>query len=92
MNGQVSAMPAVETPAPPAKKYPYYIENPVTENRVERFLEAFAAVLEVQRLQAVARLVLHIECEVQPLCGGLSVVSGHRRSPRHPLLPHEPAA
>ncbi len=25
--------------------YPYYIENPVTENRVERFLEAFAAVL-----------------------------------------------
>ncbi|MFH2037612.1 MAG: (Fe-S)-binding protein [Candidatus Zixiibacteriota bacterium] len=28
-----------------ANKYPYYIENPVTENRVERFLEAFATVL-----------------------------------------------
>jgi len=25
--------------------YPYYIENPVTENRVDRFLEAFAAIL-----------------------------------------------
>ncbi len=30
----------------PVKKYPYYIENPVTENRVERFLEAFATVLQ----------------------------------------------
>lgn len=28
------------------KAYPYYIENPVTENRVGRFLEAFAAILE----------------------------------------------
>ena len=28
------------------KTYPYYMENPVTENRVDRFLEAFAAVLE----------------------------------------------
>jgi Fe-S oxidoreductase len=27
------------------KKYPYYIENPVVENRVAQFLEAFAAVL-----------------------------------------------
>ena len=27
-------------------QYPYYIENPVRENRVERFLEAFAAVLK----------------------------------------------
>ncbi len=26
-------------------RYPYYIENPVTENRVAKFLEAFAAVL-----------------------------------------------
>lgn len=26
--------------------YPYYIENPVVENRVEKFLEAFAAVLK----------------------------------------------
>jgi len=25
--------------------YPYYIENPITENRVEKFLEVFAAVL-----------------------------------------------
>ena len=30
----------------PVNKYPYYIENPVTENRVERFLEAFATVLQ----------------------------------------------
>jgi Fe-S oxidoreductase len=28
------------------KTYPYYIENPVKENRVEKFLEAFAAVLK----------------------------------------------
>jgi Fe-S oxidoreductase len=28
------------------KSYPYYIEKPVTENRVEKFLEAFAAVLK----------------------------------------------
>jgi Fe-S oxidoreductase len=28
------------------KAYPYYIENPVQENRVEKFLEAFAAVLK----------------------------------------------
>jgi Fe-S oxidoreductase len=27
------------------REYPFYVENPVTENRVERFLEAFAAVL-----------------------------------------------
>lgn len=27
------------------KDYPYYIENPLKENRVERFLEVFAAVL-----------------------------------------------
>ena len=27
------------------KVYPYYIENPLKENRVERFLEIFAAVL-----------------------------------------------
>jgi len=31
---------------PPKQQYPYYIENPVTENRIERFLEAFAAVLK----------------------------------------------
>lgn len=28
------------------RRYPYYIENPAAENRVEKFLEAFAAVLE----------------------------------------------
>jgi len=28
------------------RPYPYHIENPVTEHRVERFLEAFAAVLK----------------------------------------------
>lgn len=30
----------------PAKSYPYYVENPVEENRVDKFLEAFAAVLK----------------------------------------------
>ncbi|MDD3730888.1 MAG: (Fe-S)-binding protein [candidate division Zixibacteria bacterium] len=30
----------------PVRKYPYYIEKPPTENRVGRFLEAFAAVLK----------------------------------------------
>ncbi len=27
------------------RKYPFYVENPLRENRVERFLEAFAAIL-----------------------------------------------
>lgn len=35
-----------QNPAVKKRDYPYYIENPVTEDRVERFLEAFAAVLE----------------------------------------------
>ena len=41
-------MPATSFPEPATneKKYPYYIERPVTQNRVERFLEAFAAVLK----------------------------------------------
>ncbi|MFP4545134.1 MAG: (Fe-S)-binding protein [Bacteroidota bacterium] len=30
---------------PETKKYPYYIEKPLESNRVEKFLEAFAAVL-----------------------------------------------
>ncbi len=34
-----------KTVLPGPKKYPYYVEMPVAENRVERFLEAFAAVL-----------------------------------------------
>jgi Fe-S oxidoreductase len=34
-------------------KYPYYIENPVTENRVDRFLEAFNAVLEFTDYRAL---------------------------------------
>ena len=45
MDGSVSSISSQTAVAPPPKKYPYYIENPVTENRVERFLEAFAAVL-----------------------------------------------
>lgn len=46
MDGSVnSATPAI-VPAAPATNYPYFMENPVTENRVERFLEAFAAVLK----------------------------------------------
>ena len=33
--------------------YPYQIERPVTENRVERFLEAFAAVLRFTDYRAL---------------------------------------
>ena len=46
MNGQVSSAPILNTTIPQAKKYPYHIEMPITENRVDRFLEAFAAVLK----------------------------------------------
>lgn len=34
-------------------RFPYYVENPVTEHRVERFLEAFAAVLEFTDYRAL---------------------------------------
>jgi Fe-S oxidoreductase len=46
MDGHGSPAPTLEVTAPRIKKYPFYMENPVTGNRVERFLEAFAAVLE----------------------------------------------
>lgn len=35
----------IETAAAVKAEYPYYIENPIRENRVAKFLEAFAAVL-----------------------------------------------
>ncbi len=37
----------------PKKAYPYYIENPVKENRVERFLEAFDAILQYSDYKAL---------------------------------------
>jgi Fe-S oxidoreductase len=46
MDGHGSPARTLEVTAPKTKKYPFYMENPVTGNRVERFLEAFAAVLE----------------------------------------------
>lgn len=46
MNTQLSSARTLEAPPPAGKQYPYYIEKPVTENRVAKFLEAFAAVLE----------------------------------------------
>ncbi len=47
MNGKAAVPAAVDpTSIPAEKKYPYYIERPVTHNRVERFLEAFAAILK----------------------------------------------
>jgi len=46
MTVQVSSAPTLNTKASPPRKYPYHIEMPVTENRVDRFLEAFAAVLK----------------------------------------------
>ena len=44
----VEAVEVKKTPtaAGGERTYPYYIENPVTEDRVDRFLEAFRAVLE----------------------------------------------
>jgi Fe-S oxidoreductase len=35
------------------KRYPYYIENPIEENRVEKFLEAFAAILKYSDYKAL---------------------------------------
>jgi Fe-S oxidoreductase len=35
------------------ERYPYFVENPAGENRVERFLEAFAAVLEFTDYKAL---------------------------------------
>jgi Fe-S oxidoreductase len=46
MNGQVSSAPTLNTTISQVKKYPYHIEMPITEKRVDRFLEAFAAVLK----------------------------------------------
>jgi ferredoxin len=41
----VSLAPTEYLAIPELKQYPFHIEKPVTRNRVERFLEAFAAVL-----------------------------------------------
>ncbi|MFZ5979153.1 MAG: (Fe-S)-binding protein [Candidatus Zixiibacteriota bacterium] len=46
MDGEIIPTTATEVKLTTARQYPYYIENPVRENRVERFLEAFAAVLK----------------------------------------------
>jgi Fe-S oxidoreductase len=46
MSGQVSSAPVFNTTNAERKKYPYHIEMPITENRINRFLEAFAAVLK----------------------------------------------
>lgn len=46
MSTQVRSVRATEVAPPVSKQYPYHMEKPVTENRVGRFLEAFAAVLE----------------------------------------------
>jgi Fe-S oxidoreductase len=46
MTGQVNPAANLNVIASQPKRYPYHIETPVTENRVERFLEAFAAVLK----------------------------------------------
>ena len=46
MDGETIPAITTETKLVPPRQYPYYIENPVRENRVERFLEAFAAILK----------------------------------------------
>ncbi len=45
MSETISLAPITKTAVPEPKKYLYHVEMPVAENRVERFLEAFAAVL-----------------------------------------------
>ncbi len=46
MSAEAAEAKKTTTAAGGERTYPYYIENPVTENRVDRFLEAFRAVLE----------------------------------------------
>ena len=46
MSVEAAEVKKTPTAAGGERTYPYYIENPVTENRVDRFLEAFRAVLE----------------------------------------------
>ncbi len=46
-----AARPVVSKTA--ERKYPYYIENPVIENRVDRFLEAFSAILQFTDYRAL---------------------------------------
>ncbi len=46
MSAETAEAKKTTTAAGGERTYPYYIENPVTENRVDRFLEAFRAVLE----------------------------------------------
>lgn len=51
MDGKAVEPTTRVTPQSATRRYPYYIENAVTENRVERFLEAFAAVLKYSDYQ-----------------------------------------
>jgi len=46
MDGSLQSTQQIVSAATPKNRFPFYIENPVTENRVERFLEAFAAILK----------------------------------------------
>ncbi len=45
VNEKSQAKPVPE-PKPAKPQYPYHVIDPVTENRVQRFLEAFAAIIE----------------------------------------------
>jgi Fe-S oxidoreductase len=46
MESKINDAQDVTAKAGADQRYPYYVENPVQDHRVERFLEAFAAVLE----------------------------------------------
>ncbi|MFO7653311.1 MAG: (Fe-S)-binding protein [Candidatus Krumholzibacteriia bacterium] len=46
MEARALANGTAASPAPATHAYPYYVESPPADHRVEKFLEAFAAVLE----------------------------------------------
>lgn len=49
----MEVIPREETTAPAPRRCPYHVESPAGERRVERFLEAFAAVLEYTDYRAL---------------------------------------
>jgi Fe-S oxidoreductase len=65
----VSLAPTEHLATPKVKEYPYHMENPPTGNRVERFLEAFAAVLNYSDY----RLLLDSYCRSRAKCNRCAV-------------------
>ncbi len=69
MKAATSATATEQTATEQPRQYPYYIENPVTENRVDRFLQAFAAILEYSDYRAL----LDSYCTSNAKCNRCSV-------------------